>query len=314
MANWSRGAAEFMRIARDTIDSAFRKFGKTYKDRSGRYTDELHNVAETEGDIEGSGRIAGADRSASHDGGPSGIESSAYSEYMKADTYYSGARLWQLEQIFPRAFRDPTVAVEEGYIRAASHGMEQVVYLTDRTDIADVYGTITKWTDVRDGAMRFHPAGMVLGVDGRGIAVRRMTPETSTAATFEDGTSNHVGTTGGPLDTSHIVSARFEVYEDVINTPDVHLVTDGFPGFEGMSQESLRDPTMVADRLSSIADAVRTHYPDINVSVGVNRLSVDDAVRIFKVSSVLILPAKVGMLAAAAAAGDEGGASQSDVA
>ncbi|MFJ1458076.1 hypothetical protein [Nocardia sp. N2S4-5] len=196
------------------------------------------------------------------------------------DRYYNGARLWQVDQVFPRAFSER--ATSEGYIRAASHSSAgEVVYLTDDNGIAGVYGTITSWTDVRDGAMRFHPAGMVLGIDARRIRVNPMAAEGHSAANFIEGVSDRVYTTPGRVDTSEIVSVEFQTYPDIIADPEANLVADGFPGFEGLRQESLRDPAIVADRLSHIADAVRRNYPTIDVSVGANHLSSDEAVRTF---------------------------------
>lgn len=198
------------------------------------------------------------------------------------DRFYNGARLWQVDQVFPRAFRRDETAAEEGYIRTASHSTAgDVVYLTDGTDIAGVYGTITSWTDVRDGTMRFHPAGMVLGIDANRIRVNPMLEEGHSAANFIEGVSDRVFTTPGRVDTSKIVSVEFQTYDDIITNPDVNLVADGFPGFDGLRQESLRDPATVADRLAGIAEAVRRNYPTIDVTVGANRLTTDEAIRIF---------------------------------
>ncbi|MBF6208235.1 hypothetical protein IU483_29780 [Streptomyces gardneri] len=198
------------------------------------------------------------------------------------DRFYNGARLWQVDQVFPRAFRGDEAAAEDGYIRTASHSTAgDVVYLTDGSDIAGVYGTITSWTDVRDGTMRFHPAGMVLGIDANRIRVNPMAEEGHSAANFIEGVSDRVYTTPGRVDTSKIVSVEFQTYDDIISNPDVTLVADGFPGFEGIRQESLRDPAVVAERLTTIADAVRRNYPAIDVTVGANRLSSDEAIRTF---------------------------------
>ncbi|MFD0359847.1 hypothetical protein ACFQZZ_00045 [Nocardia sp. GCM10030253] len=198
------------------------------------------------------------------------------------DRFYNGARLWQCEQVFPKAFRGREAADSEGYIRTASHSSAgDVVYLTDGDDIAGVYGTITSWTDVRDGTMRFHPAGMVLGIDANSIRVNPMAADGHSAKTYIEGVSDRVFTTPGRVDTSKIVSVEFQTYENIINNPDATLVADGFSGFEGLSQESLRDPTVVADRLSNIAAAVSRNYPTIDVTVGVNRLHSDEAIRTF---------------------------------
>ncbi|MBF6193966.1 hypothetical protein [Nocardia implantans] len=198
------------------------------------------------------------------------------------DRFYNGARLWQVDQVFPRAFRGRESAPEEGYIRTASHSTAgDVVYLTDGSDIAGVYGTITSWTDVRDGTMRFHPAGMVLGVDANRIRVDPMLEEGHSAANYLEGVSDRVFTTPGRVDTSKIVSVEFQTYDDIIDNPDVTLVADGFPGFDGLRQESLRDPAVVAERLSAIADAVRRNYPTIDVTVSANHLSSEEAIRTF---------------------------------
>lgn len=199
------------------------------------------------------------------------------------DILYNGARIWQCEQVFPKAFRRNAEPDEEGYIRTAAHSSsEGVVYLTDSTDVAPVYGTITSWTDVRDGTMRFHPVGMVLGIDAARVEAQPMGAEEHSAKSYVEGVSDRVLTTEGRIDTSKIVSVSFEVYENIITRPDVTLVADGFPGFEGLGQEALRDPVVVAQRLSAIADDVRRHYPDIDVNVGVNRLSADEAIRLFE--------------------------------
>ncbi|MEU2038990.1 hypothetical protein [Nocardia niwae] len=198
------------------------------------------------------------------------------------DRFYNGARLWQCEQVFPRAFRGPEPVDGEGFIRTASHSTAgDVVYLTDGNDIAGVYGTITSWTDVRDGTMRFHPAGMVLGIDADRIHVHPMAAEGHSAKNYVEGVSDRVFTTPGRVDTSKIVSVEFQTYEDIISHPDVTLVADGFPGFEGLGQHSLRDPAVVTERLTNIAAAVRDRYPTIDVTVGVNRLSADEAIRTF---------------------------------
>lgn len=198
------------------------------------------------------------------------------------DTFYNGARLWQVEQVFPKAFRGKEATGEEGYIRTASHSTAgDVVYLTDGTDIAGVYGTITSWIDVRDGTMRFHPAGMVLGIDANRIRAHPMAADGHSAANFVEGVSDRVFTTPGRVDTSKIVSVKFQTYDNIIDNPDVTLVADGFPGFEGLGQESLRDRALVADRLSDIADAVRRNYPTIDVSVGANHLTSGEAIRTF---------------------------------
>ncbi len=144
-----------------------------------------------------------------------------------------------------------------------------------------MYGTITSWTDVRDGTMRFHPAGMVLGVDANRIRVNPMLEEGHSAANYIEGVSDRVFTTPGRVDTSKIVSVEFQTYDDIINNPDVTLVADGFPGFDGLRQEDLRDPAVVAERLSGIADAVRRNYPTIDVTVSANHLSSDEAIRTF---------------------------------
>lgn len=198
------------------------------------------------------------------------------------DRFYNGARLWQVEQVFPKAFRGEEAAVEGGYIRTASHSTAgDVVYLTDGDDIAGVYGTITSWTDVRDGRMRFHPAGMVLGIDANRIRVNPMAAEGHSAANFVEGVSDRVYTTPGRVETSKIVSVEFQTYDSIIDNPDVTLVADGFPGFEGLGQRSLRDPAVVAGRLADIADAVRRNYPTINVTVGANHLTSDEAIATF---------------------------------
>ncbi|MEV6432350.1 hypothetical protein [Nocardia sp. NPDC051463] len=146
------------------------------------------------------------------------------------DRFYNGARLWQVDQVFPKAFRGKEAAAEEGYIRTASHSTAgDVVYLTDGDDIAGVYGTITSWTDVRDGTMRFHPVGMVLGIDGNRIRVNPMAEEGHSAANFIEGVSDRVFTTPGRIDTSKIVSVEFLTYDNIINNPDVTLVADGVP-------------------------------------------------------------------------------------
>nr|WP_139795556.1 hypothetical protein [Nocardia donostiensis] len=196
--------------------------------------------------------------------------------------FYNGARLWQCEQVFPKAFRGKAAAAEPGYIRTASHSTAgDVVYLTDSDEIAGVYGTITSWTDVRDGTMRFHPAGMVLGIAADRIHAKPMAADGHSAKNFVEGVSDRVYTTQGRVDTSKIVSVEFQTYENIIGDPEVTLVADGFPGFEGLGQESLRDPTVVADRLSNIAAAVSRSYPTIDVRVDVNRLSSDEAIRTF---------------------------------
>ncbi|WP_157114722.1 hypothetical protein [Nocardia niwae] len=198
------------------------------------------------------------------------------------DRFYNGARLWQVDQVFPKAFRGREAAAEEGYIRTASHSTAgDVVYLTDGTDVAGVYGTITSWTDVRDGTMRFHPAGMVLGVDANRIRVDPMLQEGHSAANYIEGVSDRVFTTPGRVDTSKIVSVEFQTYDDIISDPDVTLVADGFPGFDGLQQELLRDPAVVAERLSTIAEAVSRNYPAIDVTVSANHLSSDAAIRTF---------------------------------
>lgn len=191
--------------------------------------------------------------------------------------------MWQVDQVFPKAFREQAgAASEEGYIRTASHSTAgQVVYLTDGTDIAGVYGTITRWTDVRDGTMRFHPAGMVLGIDTSGLRVNPMAAEGHSAANYIEGVSNRVFTTPDHVDTSKILSVEFQTYDNIINNPEVTLVTDGFPGFQGLSQQSLRDPALIADRLSAIADAVRRNYPTINVTLSVNHLTSGEAIQTF---------------------------------
>ncbi|MEV6321717.1 hypothetical protein AB0M45_11030 [Nocardia sp. NPDC051787] len=144
-----------------------------------------------------------------------------------------------------------------------------------------MYGTITSWVDVRDGTMRFHPAGMVLGIDANRIRAHPMAADGHSAANFVEGVSDRVFTTPGRVDTSKIVSVKFQTYDNIIDNPDVTLVADGFPGFEGLSQESLRDPAIVTDRLSGIADAVRRNYPTIDVTVGANHLTSDEAIRTF---------------------------------
>lgn len=198
------------------------------------------------------------------------------------DRFYNGARLWQVDQVFPKAFGERDVATAEGYIRTASHSTAgDVVYLTDGSDIAGVYGTITSWTDVRDGAMRFHPAGMVLGIDAGRISVNPMVAEGHSAAAFVPGVSDRVFTTPGRVETSKILSVEFQTYDTIIADPDVTLVADGFPGFEGVGQAALRDPSVVAERLATVADRVRRAYPTIDVSVGANRLPADEAIRTF---------------------------------
>ncbi|MEV6257070.1 hypothetical protein AB0L97_27850 [Nocardia sp. NPDC051911] len=198
------------------------------------------------------------------------------------DRFYNGARLWQVDQVFPQAFRGPETTAEEGHIRTASHSTAgDVVYLTDGPDIAGVYGTITSWTDVRDGTMRFHPAGMVLGIDATRIRVNPMAAEGHSAADYVEGVSDRVFTTPGRVDTSKIVSVEFQTYDDIITNPEVTLVADGFPGFDGLGQDSLRDPAVVADRLTGIAEAVRRNYPTIDVTISANHLSSDEAIRTF---------------------------------
>lgn len=219
---------------------------------------------------------------ASDNGDPSFPRPMSESGLAQPDRFYNGARLWQVDQVFPRAFRGEHTAAEEGYIRTASHSTAgDVVYLTDGDDIAGVYGTITSWTDVRDGTMRFHPVGMVLGLDANRIRVNPMAAEGHSAANFVEGVSDRVYTTPGRVDTSEIVSVEFQIYENIIDNPDVILVADGFPAFEGLGLQSLRDPAVVADRLSWIADAVRRNYPTINVTVGANHLTSDEAIRVF---------------------------------
>lgn len=217
------------------------------------------------------------------DGDPPNSPPRLESAQIPPDRYYNGARLWQVDQVFPRAFtRREAAAGDEGYIRAASHSSAgEVVYLTDDNGIAGVYGTITSWTDVRDGAMRFHPSGMVLGIDANRIRVNPMAAEGHSAANFVEGVSDRVYTTPGRVDTSAIVSVEFQTYPNIIADPEVTLVADGFPGFEGMGQESLRDIAGVTDRLSHLANAVRSNYPTIDVSVGANHLSTDEAIRTF---------------------------------
>ncbi|WP_280266676.1 hypothetical protein [Nocardia wallacei] len=203
------------------------------------------------------------------------------SGFAQPDRFYNGARLWQVDQVFPRAYRGEEAAAE-GYIRTASHSSAgEVVYLTDGEDIAGVYGTITSWTDVRDATMRFHPAGMVLGIDASRIRVHPMAADGHSAAAFVEGVSDRVYTTPGRVDTSKILSVEFQTYDNIIANPDAILVADGFPGFQGLGQQSLRDPAVVADRLSDIADAVRRNYPAIDVSVGTNHLTCDDAIQTF---------------------------------
>lgn len=198
------------------------------------------------------------------------------------ERFYNGARLWQLDQVFPKAFARDAATTEPGYIRTASHSTAgDVVYLTDGDDIAGVYGTITSWTDVRDGAMRFHPAGMVLGVDAGRIRADRMAADGHSARDYIEGVSDRVLTTPGRVHTSDIVSVQFQTYDSIIADPDVTLVADGFPGFEGLPSEALRDPAVVTDRLDRLASAVRRHYPSIDVSVGSNPLSGDEAIRTF---------------------------------
>ncbi|MQY29639.1 hypothetical protein [Nocardia aurantia] len=199
------------------------------------------------------------------------------------EALYNGARLWQCEQIFPRAFRSDVPAGEAGYIRTAAHSTaEGVVYLTDSTEIADVYGTITSWTDVRDGLPRFHPAGMVLGIDKSRVTAEWMAAEEHSARTLVEGVSDRVLTTTGRIDTSAVTSARFVLYRDIVDNPQLTMVADGFPGFEGLTQAQLHDPALIAERLEAVADAVRRQYPDIDVSVGTSGLPRDEAVRLFE--------------------------------
>ncbi|MGW1742578.1 hypothetical protein ACWCPQ_27665 [Nocardia sp. NPDC001965] len=157
------------------------------------------------------------------------------------ERFYNGARLRQCDQIFPAAFaRD---AAEAGYIRSASHSTAgDVVYPTDGDDIADGYDTITSWTDVRDGTKRFHPAGMVLGIDAGRLRVDRMAPDGHSARDYVEGVSDRVFTTPGRVATSDIVSVRFQTYDNIIADPEVTLVADGFPGFDGLPPAALRDP------------------------------------------------------------------------
>ncbi|WP_019930101.1 hypothetical protein [Nocardia sp. BMG111209] len=199
------------------------------------------------------------------------------------EALYNGARLWQCDQIFPRAFRSDVAAGETGYIRTAAHSTaEGVVYLTDATEIADVYGTITSWTDVRDGLPRFHPAGMVLGIDKSRVEAEWMAAEQHSARNIVEGVSDRVLTTTGRIDTSAVTSARFVLYRNIVENPELTMVADGFPGFEGLTQTQLHDPAVMTERLTALADAVRHHYPHIDVSVGTSELPRDEAVRLFE--------------------------------
>lgn len=231
------------------------------------------------------GRVVSTDRPINHDpgvGDPSIPHPPLTGGPGPPDRFYNGARLWQVDQVFPKAFRTGEDAAAEGYIRSASHSSAgEVVYLTDGDDIAGVYGTITKWTDVRDGAMRFHPGGMVLGIDANRIVVNPMLEEGHSAANFVEGVSDRVFTTPGRVDTSKIVSVKFESYDNIMSNPEATLVADGFPGFEGMSAEALRNPAAVNARLTDMAEAVRRNYPDIDVSVGSSPLTADEAIRTF---------------------------------
>ncbi|MFR9770744.1 hypothetical protein [Nocardia sp. SC052] len=74
---------------------------------------------------------------------------------------------------------------------------------------------------------------------------------------------------------------EFQTYDHIIDNPEVTLVADGFPGFDGLGQDSLRDPAVVADRLTGIAEAVRRNYPTIDVTISANHLSSDEAIRTF---------------------------------
>ncbi|NQE70991.1 hypothetical protein NG2371_05462 [Nocardia gamkensis] len=272
----------------DLIARAYARFAQHLSNEIRRIAraDAEHGVRPFAREAEGAARVlSDADRGFRHEfgtGDPSFPHPLSESGSTSPDRFYNGARLWQVDQVFPRAFRGREASAEDGYIRTASHSTAgDVVYLTDGTDIAGVYGTITSWTDVRDGTMRFHPAGMVLGIDANRIRVNPMIEEGHSAANFIEGVSDRVFTTPGRVDTSKIVSVEFQTYDDIISNPEVTLVADGFPGFEGLSQQALRDPAVVADRLSTIADAVRRNYPTIDVTTGANHLSSDEAIRTF---------------------------------
>lgn len=272
----------------DLIARAYARFAQHLSNEIRRLAraDAEHGVRPVAREARGTAQIfADADRGFRHafdPGDPSFPHPLVESGVARPDRFYNGARLWQVDQVFPRAFRGREAAAEEGYIRTASHSTAgDVVYLTDGSDIAGVYGTITSWTDVRDGTMRFHPAGMVLGVDANRIGIDPMLEEGHSAANYIEGVSDRVFTTPGRVDTSKIVSVEFQTYDDIINNPDVTLVADGFPGFDGLRQEDLRDPAVVAERLSGIADAVRRNYPTIDVTVSANHLSSDEAIRTF---------------------------------
>jgi hypothetical protein len=156
-----------------------------------------------------------------------------------------------------------------------------VLYLTDGNDIAGVYGTITSWTDARDGTMRFHPAGIVLGIDANRILVNFMAADGHSAANFVEGVSARVFTIPGRVDTSKILRVEFRTYDSIINNPDVTLAADGSPRLSGLGATVAARPTIFADRISHIADAMRRNYLTINVTIGANHLTSDEAIRAF---------------------------------
>ncbi len=211
---------------------------------------------------------------------------------MPRAPFYNGARLWQCEQIFPRAFGEPPEA--EGYIRTAAHSsVGEVVYLTEGADgphretgaegahLASVYGTITRWTDVRDGLNRFHPAGMVLGIDSS-VQARPMPAADHSAKNFLEGVSDRVLTASGRIDTSQITSVQFQIYETIIQDRRATLVADGLPGLSDLNAASVSDPVVIRDRINRLAAAIREHYPHIDVSVATSHLSVEEAIRLFE--------------------------------
>ncbi|WP_159929720.1 MULTISPECIES: hypothetical protein [Nocardia] len=213
------------------------------------------------------------------------------SEFLEAPRLYHGARLNHCAEIFPKAFAEKPLSGITGHIRPASHGHEGTVYLADE-DLAHVYGMIPRGTDAFDPKRRFHPVGVVLGIDTRTINVRRMTRQRNTAMEFVPGVTDRVGTTDARLDTSCVVSARFEVYDVIVNDPEVSLVTDGIPFFEDLDHEAVRSVTAVTDRLSAVADAVRRNYPEIDVTVDTNHTPAHRAIEIYRTtvaSSLLYL-------------------------
>ena len=189
-----------------------------------------------------------------------------------------------MDELFPKAFRKSN---EEGYIRTASHSStpEGVVYLTDKRDIANVYGTITSWTDVQARNMRFHPAGVVLELDTRRLPnpPRWMPMEEHSAKTIVKGVSDHVLTTVGRVGVSAVVRVHFVYYPKIIGNHDLTMVADGFPtGLEGLSQKSLHDVKVVKNRLAAVASKVRQAYPDFDVTLDKSDLTHNEAIKLFE--------------------------------